>query len=283
MSHRYRYLISLITFRCPFPVLTFFPSYSLFPGPLSILSFPLPYFVLAVTVTPSRRLALPLRSFKFTLSFQRLPTRLIHSIPLRAHVPESNRVVESNYDKMKNEQPMREEGPSLPIPTHLAPRPAQAFGNRRRRRRWVEKLTALQRLHYRRHRHHQRHQQCPSTGIVQALYLISVQRRVSEPLLLQLHPRRVPRVSLRDTRCNRRTFPPIVCPYSVRFLISLPPPSSPSPSSPYSVSVLYVLSCLFGSYPLCGLLRFPFTEGHVESTCVARVNKKHALSQALFS
>jgi len=70
-----------------------------------------------------------------------------------------------------------------------------------------------------------------------------------EPLLLQLHPRRVPRDS-------------------VRFLISLP-------------IRFPCCTCLLGSCPLCGLLRFPFTEGHVESTCVARVNK-HTLPGLIF-
>lgn len=170
---------------------------------------------------------------------------------------------------------MREEGPSLPIPAHLAPRPAQAFGNRRRRRRRVGELAALQ-------RHRQRHQQSPSAGIIQALYFISVQRRVSS-LLLRLHPRRVPWVSLRDTRCNRRTFPRFL--RSSVLILSISCFPSP-PFFPFPFLTLFgfraVLSCLFGSCPLCGLLRFPFTEGHVESTCVARVNK-HTHPQALIS
>jgi hypothetical protein len=86
---------------------------------------------------------------------------------------------------------MREEGPPLPIPTHLAPRPAQAFGIRRRRRGRVGGLAAQQ-----------RHWQCPSAGILQALDLVSVQRRVSRHSTLAIasaSPSRAPGVSERHT------------------------------------------------------------------------------------
>jgi hypothetical protein len=53
-----------------------------------------------LAVTPSRRLALPLRSFKFALSFfPRLPT--VH--PLHSTRTSSDRVVESNYDNLDSQ------------------------------------------------------------------------------------------------------------------------------------------------------------------------------------
>lgn len=93
MSHRYRYLISLITFRCPFSVLTFFPSYSLFPGPLSILSFPC--FPRLASCSPARRLVVShfpsvLSNLPFLSTSSHRP---IHSIPFHSARTSPKRIV----------------------------------------------------------------------------------------------------------------------------------------------------------------------------------------------
>jgi hypothetical protein len=74
LSHPYRHLISLITFRCLFSVLTFFPSYAR--GLYPVFSFP-------ASCPPSRRLAFP-PSQTSPSPFHPSPT-LSHTPSTRAH------------------------------------------------------------------------------------------------------------------------------------------------------------------------------------------------------
>ena len=83
MSHRYRYLISLITFRCPFFRADVLSVIFLFPGPLCHLLVPIPF------LRARRRLAV--------WSSRLFPSILSPPLPTSSHPP--HRIVESNYDK----------------------------------------------------------------------------------------------------------------------------------------------------------------------------------------